>query len=93
MSRKTTYTMREYRELMRRAEEAGYWEKIHVTVYADDLPTSCGFEDWEIPVEDMMDFVNVICSTYNISSIELSDSKCDYDWIDIDLYNNNVSIH
>ena len=57
MSRKTTYTMREYRELMRRAEDVDCWNKVHVTVYADDLPTCCGFEEWEIPVEDMADFI------------------------------------
>ena len=93
MSRKTTYTMREYRELMRKAEDADCWDKVHVTIYADDLPTVCGFEEWEIPVEDMADFINVMCSTYNVSSIEFSDSKYAYDWIDIDLYNNNASIH
>lgn len=93
MSRKTNYSMREFRELMRRAEEADYWNKMHIVIYADGLPTTYNFEEWDIPIEDVADFINIMCATYDVSSVQISNSRYDYDAIDIDLYNNKISIY
>lgn len=90
---KTSYTMKEFRNLMYKAEESAYTDTVHLVVYANDTPGCYGFEEWNIPLEDIANFINVMCATYNVTSIEVADSKYDYDWINIDLYNNKVDVH
>lgn len=80
MSRKTNYSMREYKELMDRADDACSEDTIFIEFLGRDIGR-VGIEEVSIAIEDLADFLNVMLLQYNITRITIGDSRYTDDWV------------